>query len=125
MFLLTQIAYKLVMLCTKLSVLLLYLRLFPSRRFRIIVFSAMAIVAIYLLALVGLTIGQCNPVSRAWDTTIDGQCIDIKAFWYANAALNVTSDFLILALPMPYICRLHLPLRRKLSLSLVLALGGL
>ena len=125
MFWLTQIAYKLVMLCTKWSVLLLYLRLFPNRTFRVVVFCLMGVVAIYMLILIGFTIGQCQPISRAWDTNADGWCINIKAFWLANASLNISSDFGILALPMPFVFRLVLPWRKKLSLSLVIALGGL
>ena len=125
MFWLSQIAYKLVMLSTKYSLLLLYLRIFPNKRFRIIVYCLMVFVAAYILALIGATIGQCIPVSFAWEAATDGQCIDIEAFWYSNASLNITTDVVILVLPLPYVYGLHLPKKQKIYLSLVFLIGGL
>ena len=56
---------------------------------------------------------------------MNGTCINLAAFWYANAAANMIGDFVILALPVPVVKNLKLPQRQKLGLLLVFALGGL
>ena len=85
----------------------------------------MAYVILYAFASIVATIVQCTPIKRIWDHSVPGTCINLTAFWYANASANIIGDFLILALPMPVIRSLQLPRRQRLGLVMVFALGGL
>ena len=79
----------------------------------------------YAVASILATIFQCTPVVRTFDHDTPGTCINLTAFWYANAVANILGDFAILALPMPVVNSLHLPRRQRLGLMMVFALGGL
>lgn len=48
-----------------------------------------------------------------------------KFIWFFNAAFNILTDIIILALPMPVLSSLRLPIKQKIGLMFVFALGGL
>ena len=85
----------------------------------------MGYVILYAFASIIATIVQCTPLERIWNHAVPGTCINLTAFWYANASANMIGDFLILGLPMPVVRRLQLPKRQRLGLMMVFALGGL
>lgn len=120
-----QILYKFTITLTKTSICLLYLRIFTTKKFRQTVHVIMGYVILYAFASIIATVVQCTPLERIWDHTVPGTCINLTAFWYANASANIIGDFLILALPMPVVRSLQLPRRQRLGLMMVFALGGL
>ncbi|KAH7176136.1 hypothetical protein EDB81DRAFT_897190 [Dactylonectria macrodidyma] len=121
----TQALYCVSMMFTKLSLLAIYIRISPSRRFRAAVYLLMAIVTGYSFSAVLVAIFQCNPVEMAWDITItDGSCIDRMAYFVATLALNVTTDLFMLALPIPMLWRVKMPMRQKLGLIGILMTGS-
>lgn len=113
------------MCCVKISILLLFLRIFPAKQFRMMVYGVMAFVVTYGVASIVATIVQCSPVARIWDKAFPGSCIDLTVFWYANAAASIVGDFLTLILPIPVVKQLQLPPRQKMGLMLVFAVGSL
>jgi hypothetical protein len=118
-----QIAYKLTLNLTKLSILLLYLRIFPNPGFRVCVKLVFVAISAYAFSTIVATILQCNPIARNWDRTRNGSCIDLVAFWYANAIANIASDVVIVALPTRLVWRLQLPRAQKWGLYVILSLG--
>lgn len=42
---------------------------------------------------------QCRPINFYWDKSVEGTCFNQPAFYYADAALNMTTDICILSLP--------------------------
>ncbi|KAK0732395.1 hypothetical protein B0T21DRAFT_393906 [Apiosordaria backusii] len=123
LFYVAQAFYKLTINLTKASILLLYLRIFPKQWFRTACFVLLAIILLYMVGTTVSSIWQCNPIPRAWDKSIPGTCINITANWYANAAFSITTDLVILGLPMHSIYTSHLPASQKLALMGVFALG--
>ena len=121
-----QVVYKVTINATKVSIVLLYLRIFtPGKAFRYWCKALLVFVGSYGLLSLMLTIFQCRPPGRAWDRSQNGNCINLTAFWYANAGFSLFSDIAILVFPIPVISTLHLPWRQKMSLILVFAVGGL
>jgi hypothetical protein len=53
------------------------------------------------------------------------QCVDLSAYYYANAAITMITDWAILVLPMHPLWNVQLPLRQRLSLILLFALGSM
>jgi len=121
----SQYFYKLSINLTKASIILLYLRLFVQKPFRIACWILLGFVSVYGLATELGSILQCDPIQRSWNKAIPGKCINTTIFWYANAAFSILGDVIILVLPMPVIYQLKLQLNQKLSLMVVFALGGL
>ena len=129
MFWLTQIIYKLVICLTKVSFLIFYLKVFPqgqNKYFMTADYAIMAFVILYSLASVGATIGQCQPVSYAWDKTLTyGSCINLTAFWFANAVASISTDLMIILLPCTVCFRLKISRNAKAGLFLVFSVGFL
>jgi hypothetical protein len=67
---------------------------------------------------------QCTPVKAAWDLTItNGRCVNIDAFYLANAALNIATDIFTYILPVDLVRHLQMPTKQKFGLALMLGLG--
>lgn len=124
-FYVSQIFYKLTINLTKSSILLLYLRIFVQRWFRICCYLLLGIVLVYMVATTASSIWQCSPVEGAWDKSTRAKCISLTRNWYANAGYSIATDIMILCLPMQPIRASKLPAIQKKALMLVFALGGL
>ncbi|KAI0007119.1 hypothetical protein F4779DRAFT_593425 [Xylariaceae sp. FL0662B] len=118
-----QAFYKVTLNLTKASILLLYLRIFVQRWFKITCYVMLSIIVSYMLATTASSIWQCTPIPRAWDKSIPGTCISITKNWYANAGFSIATDLIILGLPMQPIYHSKLPSRQKWALMIVFALG--
>ncbi|OJJ66076.1 hypothetical protein ASPBRDRAFT_201328 [Aspergillus brasiliensis CBS 101740] len=110
----------------KTSILLFYLRLSPEKRFRQMTYGIMAFVALYnIISLLVFTLG-CIPVQASWDVTLmpTAKCVDQLSFVYANAAFNLFSDLITLALPIRLCWSLQTTLKQRALLMLVLMMGS-
>ncbi len=111
----------------KLSALSLYLRLFSAnKRFKLTVYVAMGIVVATALAFLLVTCLQCIPLRILWQLDFqNGHCINIPRMAFIGVIVNALTDVLVLCLPLPLIWRLHLPLRKKIGVTLIFASGGM
>ncbi|KAK5136734.1 hypothetical protein LTR04_004513, partial [Oleoguttula sp. CCFEE 6159] len=120
-----QVMYKVVITFNKLSILYLYLRIFIDRTFRWMCLAGIAFTASMGIAYVLATILQCTPIPAFWDKSIQVKhCIDNEAFWTSYSAINIATDFAILALPIRQVMFLHLPRVDKFALVGVFLLGA-
>jgi hypothetical protein len=116
--------YYITVSLTKVSILFLYLKLFPQRSHRIFSYSMMVFVILTGLGCTIAGIFQCNPIALAWDLTLKGTCFNVVALFLANAGLNIAQDFIIYILPAPTLWKVQLPLKQRLALILVFVVGG-
>lgn len=118
--------YNVSLILTKISILLLYLRVFPGKPFRRACWIMLVFVTAYGLWIVIATIMSCYPIPYSWDKTIQGgHCQNKMALWFCIAALRIATDLAIFALPMPLLASLQLPRKQRFLLMLVFAVGGL
>ncbi|GFF76359.1 hypothetical protein IFM61606_03816 [Aspergillus udagawae] len=122
----SQIIYGPLIFITKLSVILLYLRVFaPS-------FRSKTFLCIH--ALIWLNLGfyfadtivkifECSPRAKIWDKTLKGHCININIPIIVTSSINVASDFLILVLPIVSVWRLQMRNSKKWGTSAIFAAG--
>lgn len=99
--------------------------MFPVAKFVLWANITMGIIVVYGLWAVLSAIFNCLPVNAFWDVTITGGCIPKGFLWYFNAGMNIVTDLLILALPLPVLSHLQLRPRQKIGIFLVFATGGL
>lgn len=125
-FLATEILWVAPIPMIKISILLLYMRIFGRLRyFKVIayiigIFSiCWAIMAIMVASL------QCRPIQYIWDKSIEGTCIDTTLFFKLGSAPNVLTDFVLLVLPLPAVWSLQTTTAQKLSLTATFLLGSL
>ncbi|KAK6412043.1 hypothetical protein LTR95_018022 [Oleoguttula sp. CCFEE 5521] len=123
-FFIAQTPYKVVTCLNKVSAILLYQRIFISRRFQIAAWICLGIVVSWSLGSIAATILQCIPIAGSWDKSVHAKCIDSNAFWMGYSISNILTDVMVLALPIPQVLKLHLDLRERILLCGVFLMGG-
>ena len=120
-----MITYYLTLTIVKSSILCQYLRFLVNPTVRRVCWTMLAVVVLYGACAVLGSIFACTPVTSFWDQkNHQGHCINLMAFWFTNASLNIVSDVAIWILPMPALRSLQLPPKQKYSVIFVFALGG-
>ncbi|KAG9235072.1 putative integral membrane protein [Amylocarpus encephaloides] len=119
-----EIIYFATLACTKVSILFLYRRLFPTRTFRIASNLVGALVLAWLFATILVSIFSCSPVSAFWTHAPGSKCIVSVRFYIGNAVPNIVTDFIILTLPIPVIWKLRTSLSERIALLIIFLLGG-
>jgi hypothetical protein len=117
--------YNAALALTKVSILWQYLLVFPGRKIRLASWIMMGVCIAYGIWALISNFFLCSPVPYFWDKTIKGRCLSEQANWFTSAGINIVTDLIILALPMPAVRQLQLPGRSKLALMGVFALGGM
>lgn len=122
-----SITYALSITLVKVSILLLYRRIFSTPNFRR---NSLIIGAVSVAWCIATILGQiflCRPISASWhpDLIFTDRCNDVQAFWIAITSLNVLIDVAILCLPIHMVSKLQLPTRKKIVVSGIFMLGGL
>ncbi|KAK8040512.1 hypothetical protein PG991_000300 [Apiospora marii] len=121
-----QILWAFNILALKISILCLYLRLFPGRRFRHVCTAALSLLVVVSLLLIALDVFQCNPVSAAWTLQHgEAQCLDLTVVALANAAVNIFTEAAILVIPLPILVKLKMSTRQKAEVIGLLSLGAI
>jgi len=119
----------------KLSILFSLRRITPSAFGRHMIYYTMAFIILLTISVTFANTFQCNPFSKIytpipgrawveWGDSHQGTCINRPALFYASGGLNVLSDLVILAIPMPMLLGLGWPWRQKVALVGVFSLGG-
>ena len=110
----------------KISILLLYVRIFGRLRYMRITAWVIGIFSICWGIMVILVCAlQCRPVQYTWDKSIQGTCINAPLFFIIGSAPNVFTDFVILALPLHAVWNLQTTKFQKVSLLCIFSLGSL
>jgi hypothetical protein len=116
--------YSIALFLVKVSILLLYLRLFPSPPFILACRTIAGIMAAFLVWTVFGFMFMCMPVSYFWDRAIEnGSCIDMRIVSFTNAPWNILTDFVLFTLPVKTLWKLDLPRRQKVGLVVLFTIG--
>ncbi|KAK0742072.1 hypothetical protein B0T21DRAFT_408918 [Apiosordaria backusii] len=119
-----QITHKIALHLTKVSLLLLYVRIFSHvRAFKLTAMSLIIFIILYMISSTIVGICQCIPVASAWDLNIPGKCLNLYIIWNMNGIVSLATDVAILILPFPLVFGLHIPLSQKVMLMPVFGLG--
>lgn len=109
----------------KLSILSLYLRIFPNKVFRAITLVVAVIVVLNWLAFVFASTFQCLPVAYQWDKSIEGgRCFDVLLFYRMVNVPNIVTDIAMLILPIPMVWKLHTSRPRRIGLTVCFLAGS-
>jgi hypothetical protein len=109
---------------TKISILVLYMRVLTYQHSRWITWTMLALTIAYNIAGFIVQMTTCVPLAKLWEPNLYGTCHTLALAW-AFIGLHVATDFLIFALPMPIIVTMTMSLRQKLFLVLLFGLGFL
>ncbi|KAM3422237.1 hypothetical protein BST61_g2602 [Cercospora zeina] len=113
----------------KVSILLLYLRMWPAdsgwfRKTCILFMAVLATFTVVAIATLGL---GCQPMDYfwlRWDGTHTGYCIDQNALIWSNAGFTIGFDVLCIVLPLPRLIALGIPTRKTIAVVVTFAVAG-
>ncbi|PQE09656.1 integral membrane protein [Rutstroemia sp. NJR-2017a BVV2] len=121
---------------TKISVLLLYRRLFYTgdgdmlvinRIFTIMYWGATFFTCAYPLIMWIVMAAACRPLNYFWTQyagATEGKCINTLLFFLVFGIVNMVNDVIILLVPIPRILKLHMNKRKKVSVAGIMLLGS-
>ena len=115
--------YALTIILIKISILTLYVRIFPTR---FIIFSSLIIgttVLCWGFTSTAMGLFLCDPVSKAWRPEVPGQCLSLVRFYYGLQVPNIATDLTILFLPLHPLRNIRCSPRQKILLQGIFGLG--
>lgn len=94
------------------------------KKLRILSCALLVFTSLLTSATVFAIVFQCTPVALAWDKTLEGTCVDVTTVFYSHAGINISLDFIIYITPMPMLWSVQRPIRERMALIVVFAIGG-
>ena len=120
--------YSLTIFSTKLSIMLLILRVFCSVHRNLAYWLTWCLIAmnsIFYLLFFFIPIFECTPRAKIWDKTVSGSCLDVNVLYLSSAIFNMVSDIAMLSVPIYMITKLQMSLQRKIGIIAIFSTGGL
>ncbi|KAE9373711.1 hypothetical protein N431DRAFT_465988 [Stipitochalara longipes BDJ] len=123
-FYITECFYATPLAFAKISVLLLYLRIFMAPWLRFIAWTTIGCVAISATITTIMSIFQCIPIQSIWNPALPKKCIDVNTYSVTSSAVNTALDVAILMMPLPELGTLRLHWKKKIGVFVVFLTGG-
>ncbi|KAI0836945.1 hypothetical protein F5Y06DRAFT_305010 [Hypoxylon sp. FL0890] len=107
----------------KMSLLLCYLRFFPrGHRTTTIIIAVFCTVG--HVAFVCVSLFLCSPIEKAWNPNVTwGHCGNVAIYYLGMSWVTIFIDLMVIGLPFPVLLKSKIPLRRKVALLVLFALG--
>ena len=110
----------------RISLVLLYRRVFIQKWFRIACWFLIFCYAGYALGSAVADLCQAIPINANWNKNVTASYhIDDVKLYVANSGFNIATDVILLILPLVVIWRLNMNVKHKIGLSLIFSLGVL
>ena len=111
---------------TKLSILLLYNRIFPNRSLRIASWCIGSLTVLILVVSEIVPLLECIPLQALWNPTVTSpRCINFNAWIVTHGTFSVVTDWIVLLMPIPLVWKLKMARTRKIQVMGIFMLGGL
>ena len=108
----------------RVAVILLYIHIFPSRRFRLICVGVIGLNFFFLVSTILAECLICRPISSHWDLAMVGaSCGNEQALALYTASLNLLQDVVVVFLPMPVLWSLQLAPHKEFGVTLMFGVG--
>lgn len=108
------------------SILTLYLRLFPHPTFRRVLYGCIVIIVCLMLSTTAAVIGGCRPVSAIWSLDPHaGKCVPRWTLQLVISILGLVTDVVILVLPLPILLTLSMAKHKKLEVLGIFSVGSI
>ena len=111
--------------CAKISICLMYRRMFPLRQYQIVANVLMVLATLWFIGTFVANMCICIPVDSFWHRLEPGRCLDFNLFFLVNGIIEILIDAAILILPIWVVQTLHMPLKTKVLVMGIFLLGGL
>lgn len=111
----------------KITILLLFLRIFVQKTYRVITYGVIAVQVACALMVIIIALVQCTPLAFIWEPQKhpNGHCIDKNTFWRWGNFPQILTDIAIIILPLPALWALKLSKRDKIGVIVTFCTGGM
>ncbi|KAI9681158.1 MAG: hypothetical protein M1817_002440 [Caeruleum heppii] len=121
-----SLVYANVIMLIKISILLLYNRIFAIPKFRKWINACIGLFIAIQVSTAFVTMLNCIPIRAAWDKTIpNARCLDPRTIYKGVAATSIVTDAIVLVIPLPLIWRLRIHTHQKTALSFIFGIASL
>ncbi|OHE93563.1 hypothetical protein CORC01_11160 [Colletotrichum orchidophilum] len=108
----------------KVALLLLYLRIFPTREVRRGAWICGSLTSLWTLACVIAASIQCLPLNTLWEPWKNGTCINLFLTQLAISIPSIIVDIAILYLPIPHVLKLQMNPAQRVLILFTFLLGS-
>ncbi|PNH45139.1 hypothetical protein VD0004_g2638 [Verticillium dahliae] len=108
----------------KLSLLFLYIRIFPIHSVHLGGYICGGLSTAWNLTCAFTAAFQCSPREKLWEPWLEGRCINLFLAHLCIAVPSILLDIAILALPFPHVLPLNTTVGQKIMLMFVFLLGS-
>ncbi|GKT94860.1 integral membrane protein [Colletotrichum tofieldiae] len=117
-----EILYPMGLATARLSLVILYHRIFGLFSARYYLYGLMAFIGAWAVYATIPTIVACIPVQNFWTT--HKNCIDVSKLYISIAVGSIVTDFVLILVPIPYAMRLTMSPIKKILLLSSFVFGG-
>jgi hypothetical protein len=121
--------YVVVMFTGKITILLLYLRIFDTgsvKWFGWVIKICLVLLCISQTIFLFLVIFECLPISAVWDKSItSAKCLNLHALAVVGAVSSIGTDILLMVLPIPALWQLQVSRAKRLGLVFIFSVASL
>lgn len=113
---------------TKMSILVQYLRLFPTRKTAFLIWTLMAFVVAGGIVTFTVVMTACFPLEAVWDTALreseHTKCLNQRLFWQIQSAYEAATCWIMLGILVPSLWRLQFPITKRIGAIVLLGLSS-
>ncbi|KAJ9134839.1 hypothetical protein NKR19_g8495 [Coniochaeta hoffmannii] len=110
--------------CIKTSIVLFYMRIFTTRKFRIAAYCVIAYTLVWAVSTWSVNLTVCKPIAFYYDKTIPGgHCRNQAISGSINGGLSLLGDVFVLCLPVPVVLNLKVNRKKKAGIMGIFLLG--
>ncbi|GAB1313475.1 hypothetical protein MFIFM68171_03685 [Madurella fahalii] len=110
----------------KLTFLFFYLRIFPSRRTRQLIWGTIVFTCLFGLVYLFVGIFQCWPIEYwwVWDGSPGGKCMSKDGVQWSSAIISIVLDVWMMAIPLWNVRKLKLHWKKKIGVTAMFLVGA-
>lgn len=101
----------------------MYQTLMPVPRMKLAVRVVGAFIILFAVGGILEAFLTCRPYAKNYYVDLPGTCGNARTFYIWLSALNLFSDLVILLLPIPFIYKLQMPMKKRLGLMGMFLVG--
>lgn len=109
--------------CTKISICLTYLRIFPGKVDRTFCWAVIGFLVSWCLSSFWMAVFYCRPIRAFWAPVPESTCINFRLALIIMLSFNSMTDFLVYLWPVQKLTTLNLPLSQKVGLLYCVSFG--
>lgn len=118
------ILYSFALNLAKCAIVVLYIRVFPVKWFRVCMYIYGAVLVSSFIITVFIVVFNCSPMRAAWDWRVVGaKCMNYVLFLQIMGGFNIATDVVLAFAPIVMLWNLKMSKREKIAIGTLVVFG--